>query len=147
MWVDMKTYSAKPADIKRDWFVIDADGKTLGRLATKIATMLMGKHKPMYTPHMDTGDAIVVINAEKIGVTGSKEESKLYHRHTQYPGGLKTESLREVREKHPERILQKAVQRMLPKGPLGREMMRKFFVYAGQSHPHTAQQPQLLENI
>ena len=142
----MKTYSAKPADIKRDWFVVNAKGKTLGRLATRIATVLMGKHKPMYTPHMDTGDAIVVINAEHIEVTGNKE-NKQYHHHTQYPGGLKTETTAEIRKNKPERLLQMAVKRMLPKGPLGREMMRKFMVYAGETHPHTAQQPQELENI
>jgi large subunit ribosomal protein L13 len=143
----MKTYSAKPEDIKRDWFIIDAKGKTLGRLATKIATLLRGKHKPMYTPHMDTGDAVVVINAEHIGVTGSKEESKIYYSHTQYPGGLNEVALRDLRENHPTRILQKAVHGMLPKGPLGREMMRKFKVYAGTEHPHAAQQPKELEDI
>lgn len=143
----MKTYSAKPADIKRDWLLIDADGKTLGRLATKIAVLLRGKHKPTYTPHMDTGDAVVVINAEKVAVTGSKELSKVYYHHTGYPGGMKERTLREVRATHPARILEKAVKGMLPRGPLGREMMSKFKIYAGTEHPHTAQQPRLIEDI
>ena len=141
----MKTYSAKPADIHHDWFVIDASGKTLGRMAAEIAHRLRGKHKPEYTPHMDTGDYIVVINAEKVAVTGNKGEGKIYHSHTGYPGGLKSISFNKLIDKAPERAIQSAVKGMLPRNPLGREMFRKLKVYAGSEHPHAAQQPQTLE--
>ena len=141
----MKTFSAKPETVKRDWYVIDAENKVLGRLATEIARRLRGKHKAEYTPHVDTGDYIVVINADKIAVTGNKETDKLYHHHTGYPGGLKTISLDKQRIKAPERILETAVKGMLPKNPLGRAMFRKLKVYAGSEHGHQAQQPQTLE--
>ncbi|TQV80187.1 50S ribosomal protein L13 [Exilibacterium tricleocarpae] len=140
----MKTMSAKPASVQRDWYVIDAAGKTLGRMATEIAVRLRGKHKPEYTPHVDTGDYIVVINAEKVRVTGNKASDKIYHRHTGYPGGLKSISFEKLIEKAPERTIQSAVKGMLPKGPLGRAMFKKLKVYAGGEHPHTAQQPQEL---
>ena len=141
----MATVSAKPALVKRNWFLVDATDKTLGRMASEIAKRLKGKHKPIYTPHVDTGDYIIVINAEKIRVTGSKAEGKMYHRYTGYVGGLKSMSLREMRAKHPERIIENAVKGMLPKNPLGRTMFRKLKVYAGSEHKHAAQQPQLLE--
>ena len=141
----MKTFSAKPETVKRDWFVIDAENKVLGRLATEIARRLRGKHKAEYTPHVDTGDYIIVINADKIAVTGNKETDKQYHHHTGYPGGLKTISLDKQRIKAPERIIETAVKGMLPKNPLGRAMFRKLKVYAGAEHGHQAQQPQTLE--
>ena len=141
----MKTYSAKASEVRREWFVVDAEDKILGRLATEIARRLRGKHKPEFTPHVDTGDYIVVVNAEKVAVTGRKEEDKLYHRHSQQPGGLKTLNLRQMRETHPERIIELAVRRMLPRTPLGRQMMRKLKVYAGPEHGHTAQQPKTLD--
>lgn len=141
----MKTFSAKPAEVKRDWYIIDAEGKTLGRMATEIAMRLRGKHKPEYTPHVDTGDYIVVINAENIAVTGNKEAAKVYHRHTGYPGGLKSMTLEKLRGRAPERILEKAVKGMLPKNPLGRAMFRKLKVYTGAEHAHAAQQPQTLD--
>jgi large subunit ribosomal protein L13 len=141
----MKTYSAKPADIKRDWFVVDATGKTLGRLATEIARRLRGKHKAEYTPHMDTGDYIVVINAKDVRVTGNKRTDKIYHHHTGYPGGIKSISFEKLIAKKPEQIIETAVKGMLPKGPLGRDMFRKLKVYPGAQHQHTAQQPQVLE--
>ncbi len=141
----MKTFSAKPETVKRDWYVIDAENKVLGRLASEIARRLRGKHKPEYTPHVDTGDYIVVINAEKVAVTGNKESDKLYHHHTGYPGGLKTISLDKQRQKHPERIIEAAVKGMLPKNRLGRAMFRKLKVYAGPEHMHTAQQPKPLD--
>ena len=141
----MKTFSAKPETVKRDWFVIDAENKVLGRLATEIARRLRGKHKAEYTPHVDTGDYIIVINADKIAVTGNKETDKMYHHHTGYPGGLKTISLDKQRIKAPERIIETAVKGMLPKNPLGRAMFRKLKVYAGAEHGHQAQQPQTLE--
>ena len=140
----MKTFSAKPAEVKRDWFVVDADGKTLGRLASEIARRLRGKHKPEYTPHVDTGDYIVVVNAEKVRVTGNKEKDKIYHRHTGYIGHLKSVSLGKLRGTHPERIIQNAVKGMLPKNPLGRAMFRKLKVYKGSEHSHQAQQPKEL---
>ena len=141
----MRTFSAKPAEVKRDWYVIDAEGKTLGRLATEIARRLRGKHKPEYTPHVDTGDYIIVINAEKIGVTGNKEEGKIYYHHTGYVGSLKSVTLGKLRKTFPDRIINKAVEGMLPRNPLGRAMFKKLKVYAGPSHDHQAQQPKVLE--
>ena len=141
----MKTFSAKAETVERDWFVVDANGKTLGRLATKVASILRGKHKPEFTPHVDTGDYIVVVNAEKIGVTGNKSKGKIYYSHTGYPGGIKDINFEDLIEKAPERVIQSAVKGMLPKGPLGREMFRKLKVYAGSEHPHASQQPQILE--
>jgi large subunit ribosomal protein L13 len=141
----MKTYSAKPDSVMQDWFVVDADGKTLGRLAAEIAHRLRGKHKPEYTPHVDTGDYIVVLNADKVRVSGNKSKQKIYYSHSGYPGGLKSISFEKLREKAPERVIETAVKGMLPKNPLGRAMFRKLKVYAGSEHPHTAQQPQVLE--
>ena len=141
----MKTFSAKPAEVRRDWYVVDATGKTLGRLSTEIAHRLRGKHKPEYTPHVDTGDYIVVVNAEKIRVTGNKVKDKMYHHHTGYIGNLKSKSLETMLEEHPERVLQKAVKGMLPKGPLGRQMFKKLRVFKGPEHDHAAQQPIPLE--
>jgi len=141
----MKTFSAKPESVKRDWFVVDATDKTLGRLSTEIARRLRGKHKPEYTPHVDTGDYIVVVNAEKVRVTGNKEQDKMYHHHTGYIGHLKSVNLSKLRETHPERILQTAVKGMMPKNSLGRAMFKKLKVYAGEKHDHTAQQPQVLD--
>lgn len=140
----MKTISANPATVKRDWFVVDAEGKTLGRMAAEIASRLRGKHKPEYTPHVDTGDYIVVINAEKVHVTGRKATDKMYYHHTGYIGGIKSISFNKLVEKAPERTIEIAVKGMLPKGPLGRAMFKKLKVYAGAEHPHTAQQPQEL---
>ncbi len=140
----MRTYSAKPETVERDWYVVDATARPLGRLASEIAKRLRGKHKPVYTPHVDTGDYIIVINAEKIGVTGNKRTDKMYHRHSGYPGGLKTMSLEKLLAKAPERVLEIAVKGMLPKGPLGRAMYRKLRVYAGGEHKHTSQQPKTL---
>ena len=141
----MKTYTAKPDDIKRDWYVVNAAGKTLGRLATEIARRLRGKHKPEYTPHMDTGDYIVVINAKDVRVSGNKRKDKMYHHHTGYPGGIESINFEKLMEKNPERVIETAVKGSLPKGPLGREMYRKLKVYADEQHQHTAQQPQALE--
>jgi len=141
----MKTLSAKPESVKRDWYVVDAADKTLGRLSSEIASRLRGKHKPEFTPHVDTGDYIVVINAEKVAVTGKKAKDKIYHRHTGYIGGLKSISFEKLIDKAPERVIQGAVKGMLPRGPLGREMFKKLKVYAGENHPHTAQQPQVLD--
>lgn len=140
-----KTYSAKPVEVQRKWFIVDAEGKTLGRLATTVAATLRGKHKPTYTPHIDTGDFVVVINAEKVRVTGDKEVQKNYYRHSNYPGGLKTTSLKEMRARHPERIIESAVWGMLPGSNLGRQQMKKLKVYAGATHPHDAQNPTTLE--
>ncbi len=141
----MKTFSATPETIKRDWFVVDASDKTLGRLATEIARRLRGKHKPEYTPHMDVGDYIVVVNAEKIHASGNKMKDKVYYHHTGFPGGLKSISLGKLLQEAPERVIESAVKGMLPKGPLGREMYRKLKVYAGPEHAHAAQQPQPLD--
>ena len=141
----MKTYSAKAETVERDWFLIDADGKTLGRLATEIARRLRGKHKAVYTPHVDTGDYIVVINAEKVKVTGNKAKDKIYYNHSGYMGGLKQINFEDLIQKAPERVIEAAVKGMLPKNPLGRAMYRKLKVYAGANHKHTAQQPQVLE--
>jgi len=140
----MKTFSAKAGEINHDWFVVDAADKTLGRLASEIAHRLRGKHKPEYTPHVDTGDYIVVINAEKIRVTGAKAKDKIYHHHTGYPGGIKSISFEKLIEKAPERVIQGAVKGMLPRNPLGRAMFKKLKVNAGTEHPHAAQQPQVL---
>jgi large subunit ribosomal protein L13 len=141
----MKTFSAKPHEVKRDWYIVDASNQVLGRLAVEIARRLRGKHKPEFTPHVDTGDYIVVINAEKVRVTGRKAEQKMYYRHSQYAGGLKTTSFEKLQQRFPTRVIEKAVKGMLPKGPLGSAMYRKLKVYAGAQHPHTAQQPQPLK--
>jgi large subunit ribosomal protein L13 len=141
----MTTVSAKPAEVRRDWYLVDADGKTLGRLATEIARRLRGKHKPIYTPHVDTGDYIVVVNAEKVRVTGNKRQDKMYHHHTGYIGNLKSISMEKLLAKAPERVIESAVKGMMPKNPLGRAMYKKLKVYAGPEHKHTAQQPQPLE--
>ncbi len=140
----MKTFSIKSADIKRNWHIVDAQGEVLGRLATRIASLLRGKHKAEYTPHMDTGDHIVVINVEKIRVTGNKAKGKLYHRHTGYPGGLKSVSFEKLQAKMPERVIYLAVKGMLPRNPLGRSMLKKLKIYVGDQHPHSAQQPTML---
>ncbi|ALU43979.1 MULTISPECIES: 50S ribosomal protein L13 [Pseudoalteromonas] len=141
----MKTFVAKPETVKRDWYVVDAEGKTLGRIATEIASRLRGKHKAEYTPHVDTGDYIIVINAEKVTVTGNKAQDKMYYAHSGYPGGLKSVNFEKLQAKKPEMIIEKAVKGMLPRGPLGREMFRKLKVYAGNEHNHAAQQPQVLD--
>ena len=141
----MKTYSAKPSEIKRDWYIVDASGKTLGRLASEIALRLRGKHKPVYTPHVDTGDYIVVINASQIRVTGNKRTDKYYHHHTGYIGNLKSINFEKLIQKAPERVIETAVKGMLPKNPLGRAMIRKLKVFAGPNHKHAAQQPKALE--
>lgn len=141
----MKTFSAKPETVKRDWYVVDAQGKTLGRLATEVALRLRGKHKPEYTPHVDTGDYIVVVNAEQIQVTGNKSADKMYYRHTGYPGGIRSINFEKLIDHKPEMIIEKAVKGMLPKNPLGRAMFSKLKVYAGAEHPHAAQQPQELD--
>ncbi|ABM62841.1 MULTISPECIES: 50S ribosomal protein L13 [Halorhodospira] len=141
----MKTYSAKPAEVQRDWYLVDATDKTLGRLASEVAHRLRGKHKPVFTPHVDAGDYIVVINADKIRLTGRKERDKQYFWHTGFPGGIKSRSVAEVRERHPERLIESAVRGMMPKNRLGRAMLKKLKVYAGNEHRHHAQQPQPLE--
>lgn len=140
----MKTFSAKAEDVRHDWFVVDASGKTLGRLSSEIARRLRGKHKAEFTPHVDTGDYIVVINAEKIHVTGAKAKDKVYYHHTGFIGGIKSISFEKLIDKAPERVIQTAVKGMLPRNPLGRAMFKKLKVYAGAEHPHTAQQPQAL---
>lgn len=140
----MKTFSAKTHEVKRDWYIIDASEKTLGRLASQVALRLRGKHKAEYTPHVDTGDYIIVVNADKVRVTGQKFTQKMYYRHTQYPGGIKSESFEKLQARKPERIIELAVKGMLPKNSLGRDMYRKLKVYAGTEHPHTAQQPKEL---
>lgn len=141
----MKTYVVKASEIERRWYVVDARGKTLGRLASEIAKVLMGKHKPTYSPHLDCGDYVVVINADQIRVTGRKMRQKIYYRHSLYPGGLKEIPLYRMMEKHPTRVLELAVRRMLPKNRLGRKMFKKLKVYAGSEHPHQAQKPEPLE--
>jgi large subunit ribosomal protein L13 len=141
----MKTFSAKPETVRRDWYVVDADGKTLGRLATELARRLRGKHKPEFTPHVDTGDYIVVINAEKVNVTGNKLADKVYYRHTGYIGHMKSETLGKRLQRAPEQVIEEAVKGMLPKNSLGRQMLTKLRIFAGAEHPHQAQQPQLLE--
>lgn len=143
----MKTYVTKPAEVEREWLVVDAEGQTLGRLATRIATLLRGKHKPIYSPSVDCGDYVVVVNAEKIHVTGQRLDQKFYRHHSGYIGGLTEISLRKQLEKHPTRVLEAAVRGMLPKNPLGRKMFRKLKVYAGSEHPHAAQQPELMDDL
>ena len=141
----MKTISAKPETVKRDWYVVDASGKTLGRLASEIASRLRGKHKPVYTPHVDTGDYIIVVNAAKVAVTGNKGEDKMYYRHSEFPGGIKGVNFNTLIVRKPELVIENAVKGMLPKGPLGYAMFSKLKVYGGAEHPHTAQQPQALD--
>jgi large subunit ribosomal protein L13 len=141
----MKTYSAKPGEVTREWWIVDADGQTLGRLATQIADALRGKRKPTYTPHVDTGDFVVVVNAEKIAVTGNKRADKKYYRHSGYPGGLKTRTLNDMLERRPEEVLRLAVKGMLPRNRLARKQLTKLKIYAGPDHPHVAQKPQPME--
>lgn len=139
------TYMAKAGEIERKWYVVDAEGKTLGRLASEVASILRGKHKPTYTPHIDTGDHVIIVNAEKIELTGNKWSDKMYYRHSGYLGGIKQRTAQEMKEKQPQKMLELAIKGMLPKGPLGRQMYRKLHVYAGPEHPHQAQQPQTYE--
>lgn len=141
----MKTFVAKPETVKRDWYIVDAEGKTLGRIATEIAARLRGKHKAEYTPHVDTGDYIIVVNVEKVRVTGNKTTDKMYHAHSGFPGGIKSISFDKLIQRKPEMVIEAAVKGMLPKGPLGRAMFRKLKVYAGAEHAHAAQQPQVLD--
>lgn len=143
----MKTFAAKAGSIPQQWYLVDAENKVLGRLAARIAARLRGKHKPVYTPHVDTGDYIVVVNAARIRVTGRKAQTKKYYRHTGHPGGIKETAFAVMQERHPERVLKKAVKGMLPKGPLGYAMLRKLKIYPGAAHPHTAQQPKLLAEV
>ncbi|ABQ13820.1 50S ribosomal protein L13 [Dichelobacter nodosus] len=140
-----KTYTAAPASVEREWYVIDADGKTLGRLATEVARRLRGKHKPEFTPNIDTGDYVIVINADKIGVTGRKEQDKIYYHHTGYVGSMKSANFSQMQQRNPGRVLEIAVKGMLPKGPLGRAQLKKLKIYAGSEHEHSAQQPTALE--
>jgi large subunit ribosomal protein L13 len=137
----MKTYTARPADVERRWLLVDAEGRTLGRLATQVATVLKGKHKAMYTPHLDTGDHVVVVNASKVALSGRKPEDKMYFHHTLYPGGATWTSIQDLMARHPERVVTEAIRGMLPKTKLGRAMMKKLKVYSGADHPHEAQQP------
>ena len=141
----MKTYQAKPLEVEREWLVIDAEDQVLGRVATKAAQLLKGKHKPQYTPHVDTGDFVIIINADKIRVTGTKASSKEYYRHSGYPGGLKCETFAEAMQKHPERVIEHAVKGMLPKGPLGRSLLNNLYVYEGTEHKHEAQKPKTID--
>ncbi len=141
----MKTYTAKPATVKRDWLIVDADGLTLGRLASAVALRLRGKHKPEFTPHVDTGDNIIIINADKVAVTGKKAQDKMYYRHTGYPGGIREINFEDLQARRPGRVVELAIKGMLPKNPLGRAMFTKLKVYAGTEHPHTAQQPKELK--
>jgi large subunit ribosomal protein L13 len=143
--VDRRTYSAKTPEVRRQWFVVDAEGKTLGRLASAIAATLRGKNKPIYTPHVDTGDFVIVLNAGKVKVTGNKETQKFYYSHSDFPGGLKTTSLKDLRERHPERIIEFAVKGMLPRNTLGKAQLRKLKIYTGNEHPYSAQNPVALE--
>ncbi len=140
-----KTKSAKPTEVERTWFVIDAENQIVGRLASQVATILRGKHKPSFTPHVDTGDFVIVVNADKARFSGNKENDKLYYSYSGYPGGLKTRTVKEMRQRKPEHLVRHAVKGMLPKGPLGRQMLKKLKVYAAPTHPHEAQQPQVLE--
>lgn len=141
----MTTYMAKPNEVEKKWYIVDAEDKTLGRLSSKIATVLRGKHKPEYTPHVDTGDFVIVINAEKVALTGKKWDEKMYYKHSQYPGGLKEMTYRELKKKKPEEIIRHAVDGMIPNNKLGKKMMKKLKIYAGPKHPHQAQQPEELE--
>lgn len=141
----MKTFAAKAQEIEQKWYVVDASGKTLGRLASQLATRLRGKHKPEYTPHVDTGDFLIVLNADQLQVTGNKTQDKMYHHHTGYPGGIKSESFEKLQARQPARILEIAVKGMLPKGPLGRKMFGKLKIYAGNAHPHAAQHPEQID--
>lgn len=141
----MKSFMASPSNIERKWYVVDATGHTLGRLSSEIASILRGKNKPTYTPHIDTGDYVIVVNADKVKVTGKKLDQKIYYHHSDYIGGMKETTLREMMNKHPERVIEYAVKGMLPKGPLGRQMYTKLFVYAGPDHKHAAQKPETLE--
>jgi large subunit ribosomal protein L13 len=142
----MKTYSAKPGEVEKKWYVIDAEGVVLGRLASTVANILRGKHKPSYTPHIDCGDHVVIINAKKVALTGRKRADKVYYRHTGYPGGIKSATAAEILDgRFPERVIEKAVERMVPRGPLGRQQLRKLKVYSGTEHPHEAQQPEVLD--
>jgi len=141
----VKTYTVKPGDIERQWYLVDAEGQTLGRLASRISTILKGKHKPIYSPHVDVGDYVVIINADKVHVTGRKMLQKIYHHHSGYPGGLKSINLRDLMQRHPTRAVEFAVKGMLPKNRLGRRMFKKLKVYAGSEHPHQAQVPQVME--
>ncbi|ELK20916.1 50S ribosomal protein L13 [Anoxybacillus flavithermus] len=141
----MRTYMAKPNEVERKWYVIDAEGKTLGRLASEVAAILRGKHKPTYTPHVDTGDHVIIINAEKVELTGKKLTNKLYYRHSLHPGGLKVRTALEMRTHYPEQMLERAIRGMLPKGSLGRQMFKKLHVYRGSEHPHQAQKPEVYE--
>lgn len=146
MVLNQKTYSAKPNEIKHDWVLIDADGLVLGRLAALVATRLRGKHKVTYTPHMDCGDNVIIINAEKVKLTGNKREDKTYYWHTGYPGGIKSRTAAKILDgKHPERVIEKAITRMVPKGPLGRKVLRKLHIYVGDTHPHEAQKPEIYD--
>ncbi len=140
----MKTYHSKQEEIQRNWLLVDADGQILGRLASRIASILRGKHKPIFSPHLDAGDFVIVVNAEKVKLTGRKEEQKYYFRHSPYPGGDRYPTVAEMRRKHPERIIMHAVKGMLPRGPLGRRQLRKLKVYAGAEHPHEAQRPSIM---
>ncbi len=140
----MKTYTAKPHEVERKWYVVDADGQTLGRLATQVATILRGKHKPTYTPHVDTGDHVIIINAEKIHLTGNKLQDKKYYRHSGYPGGIKSTTAGELLNRYPERVIRAAVWGMIPHNKLGRQMIKKLNIYAGAEHPHQAQMPETL---
>ena len=141
----MKSYMASPSDVERKWYVVDAEGKTLGRLASEIANVLRGKKKPIYTPHIDTGDYVIVVNADKIVTTGKKDLQKIYYHHSEYVGGMKETTLKEMKEKKPEYVITHAVKGMLPKGPLGRQLLKKLFVYAGPDHKHAAQKPEVLD--
>ena len=141
----MKSFMASPSTVERKWYVVDAEGKTLGRLASEVANVLRGKKKPIYTPHIDTGDYVIVVNAEKVKVTGKKLDQKIYYHHSDYVGGMKETTLKEMLAKHPERVIEHAVKGMLPKGPLGRQMLTKLHVYAGPEHNHAAQKPEVLD--
>jgi len=143
--IKIKTYTPKPEDIQREWFVIDAKDQTLGRLAARIAHILRGKHKPIFAPHTDTGDYVIVVNADKIRVTGKKLDQKIYYRHSNYPGGFRTETLRDLMQRHPDRVIQTAVRGMLPRNRLGRQMIKKLKIYEGANHPHEAQKPKVYE--
>jgi large subunit ribosomal protein L13 len=141
----MKTFMQKKESVERKWFVVDADGKTLGRLATEVATVLRGKHKPTYTPHVDCGDYVIIVNAEKINLTGNKLDNKIYYNHSGYPGGLKKRTAKTMIETYPEEMIERAIKGMLPKGSLGKQMYRKLFVYSGAEHEHQAQKPEVME--